>query len=136
MSDRVAIVESLYEAVVTDPAGWNDQMFVDWTDSVDADGSLTKMEAKYVRRVLRIAQTLRRFWFEMQSQSDVSWESKVDLALGPKAWRPILDLAEIQMNNSRSEESFQDVSRLFRLVNSEDFLGGIDFDTWNQTQSR
>jgi hypothetical protein len=60
----------------------------------------------------------------------------VDLALGPKAWRPILGLAEIQLNNSRSEECFQDVARLFPLVNSEDFLDGIDFDEWIQTQSR
>ena len=136
MSDRVAAVESLYEAVVTDPARWNEQMFVDWADAVDSDGSLTKLEAKYVRRALRVAQTLRSFWFETQSRPDIGWESQVDLALGPKAWRPILGLAEIQLNNSRNEECFQDVARLFPLVNSEDFLDGIDFDEWIQTQSR
>ena len=134
MTDRVAAVESLYEAVVTDPVRWNEQMFVDWADTVDSDGSLSKAEAKYVRRALRMAQTLRTFWCEEPDRPDIGWESRVDLALGPKAWRPVLDLAEFSLRESRSEGSFVDVARLFPLVNGEDFLDGIGFDEWNQTQ--
>ncbi|MEN8237786.1 MAG: hypothetical protein ABFR53_01160 [Actinomycetota bacterium] len=134
MSDRVRTVEALYEAVVTDPSRWNEQMFVDWTETVDTDGSLSKVEAKYVRRALRAAQSLRGFWLEAQDRPDLRWESRVDLAMGPKAWRPVLDLAEIQLHNSRTEDSFVEVARLFRLVNHEEFLDGIDFDEWRQTQ--
>jgi len=132
----IAAVESLYEAVVTDPARWNEQMFVDWTDGLDSDGSLSKVEAKLIRRALRVAQRLAVFWLEAHDRPDLGWESKVDLALGPKAWRPVLDLAEAQLDRTRSEESFQDVSRLFPLVNRESFLDGIDFDEWNLAQSR
>jgi len=135
MSDRVAAVESLYEAVVTDPTGWNEQMFVDWVDTVDSDGSLSKVEAKYIRRALRVAQKLQVFWLGSQDRPDLGWESKVDLAFGPKAWRPVLDLSETQLASTRSAESFQDVVRLFPLVNNEEFLDGIDFDAWQQTQS-
>lgn len=135
MSGRVAAVESLYEAVVTDPTRWNEQMFVDWVDAVDSDGSISTAEAKYIRRALRVAQKLRVFWLESQDRPDLGWESKVDLAFGPKAWRPVLDLCETQLASARSEESFRDVVRLFPLVNSEEFLDGIDFDAWKQTQS-
>lgn len=134
MSDRVAAVESLYEAVVTNPTRWNEQMFVDWTNTLDPDGSLSKVEAKYVRRALRVAQVLRIFWLETPDRPDLQWESKVDLALGPKAWRPVLDLAEVHLHDSRSEESFADVARLFPPVNGEDYLDGIGFDDWKQTQ--
>jgi hypothetical protein len=136
MSDRVAAVESLYEAVVTDPERWNEQMFVDWMDTIDTDGSLTRAEAKFIRRALRVAETLRAFWFEARDRPDLGWESRVDLALGPKAWRPVLDLAESQLSTSRTEECFQDVVRLFPLVNGGGFLDGIDFDEWTQAQKR
>lgn len=134
MSARVAAVEGLYESVVTTPGAWNEQMFVDWTDSIDAEGSLSKVEAKYIRRAMRVAQKLRTFWLEAGDRADLRWESRVDLAQGPPAWRPVLDLAKVHMHNSPSEESFGEVSRLFRLVNNQEFLDGIDFDEWIRTK--
>jgi hypothetical protein len=136
MSDRVATVVVLYEGVVLDPARWNEQMFVDWTDTVNADGSPSRVEAKYIRRALRVAQTLRAFWIDAADRPDLGWESRVDLALGPKAWRPVLDLAEVRLSDTGSEEAFAGVVRFFPLVHGEDFLDGIGFDEWSQTQSR
>jgi hypothetical protein len=135
MSGRVTAVEALYEAVVTDPGSWNEQMFVDWSESVVADGPVSKDEAKYVRRALRMAQKLRVFWIDAPVRRDLGWESRVDLALGPKAWRPVLDLAEAQLRNSRSEEAFTDVANLFPLVNGDKFLDGMNFDVWRDSQS-
>lgn len=135
MSGRVTAVEALYEAVVTDPGSWNEQMFVDWSESVVADGPVSKDEAKYVRRALRMAQKLRVFWIDAPVRRDLGWESRVDLALGPRAWRPVLDLAEAQLRNSRSEEAFTDVANLFPLVNGDKFLDGMNFDDWRDSQS-
>jgi hypothetical protein len=59
----------------------------------------------------------------------------VDLAMGPRAWRPVLDLAEVRLHEVRSEEAFTDVVRLFPLVNSEEYLDGIEFEDWKKTQS-
>ncbi len=135
MSDRVRAVEGLYEAVVTDPGQWNDQMFVDWVEAVASDGPPSRAEAKYVRAAMRMAQRLRDFWLASVPRPDIEWESKVDIALGPRAWRPVLDLAQIQLDELRTEESFAEVTRLFRLVNHEEFLDGIDFYEWDQTQT-
>lgn len=135
MSDPVAAVEALYEAVVTNPDRWNAQMFVDWTDTVDFNATPSKDEAKYLRRSLRAAQKLRSFWIGSQARPDLEWHSMVDLAMGPKAWRPVLDLADVRLRNERSEEAFTDVARLFPLVNNEEFLDGIDFEDWKKTQS-
>ena len=135
MSDPVAAVDALYEAVVMDPVRWNEQMFVDWADTLGSDGTLSRSEAKHIRRALRLAQTLRTFWLEAPDRNDLGWESRVDLAMGAKAWRPVLDLATIALGRTRSEEAFAEVVRLFRLVNGEDFLDGIDFDAWNRTQT-
>ena len=135
MSGLVSAVEALYEAVVSDPDSWNDQMFVDWTDSVVSGGPVSKDEAKYVRRALRMAQKLRTFWADAPARLDLGWESRVDLALGPRAWRPVLELAEAQLRNTRNEEAFTDVARLFPLVNGDEFLDGMNFDDWRDSQS-
>jgi hypothetical protein len=135
MSGRVTAVEALYEAVVTDPGSWSEQMFVDWSDSVVADGPVSKDEAKYVRRAMRIAQKLLAFWIDAPVRPDLGWASRVDLALGPRAWRPVLELAEAQLRDSRSEEAFTDVACLFPLVNGDEFLDGMNFDDWKDSQS-
>ena len=135
MSGLVSTVEALYEAVVTDPGSWNEQMFVDWADSAVSDGPVSKDEAKYVRRALRIAQKLRAFWADAPVRPDLGWESRVDLALGPKAWRPVLELAEAQLRSKRSEEAFTDVASLFPLVNGDEFLDGRSFDEWRDSQA-
>lgn len=135
MNGSVAAVEVLYQAVVTDPARWNEQMFAEWADAVASDGAVSRQEAKYVRRALRVAQTLHAFWLEIEDRPDLGWESRVDLALGLKAWRPVLALAEIQLATSPSEGSFEDVAKLFPLVNNQEFLDGIDYDAWQQTQT-
>ena len=135
MSGLVSAVEALYEAVVTDPDSWNEQMFVDWTDSAVSGGPVSKDEAKYVRRALRMAQKLRVFWADAPARPDLGWESMVDLSLGAKAWRPVLELAEAQLRNTRNEEAFTDVARLFPLVNGDEFLDGVNFDGWSDPQS-
>ena len=135
MSDPVAAVEALYEGVVMSPSRWNEQMFVDWTETVDSYGVLTGQEAKYIRRALRMAQKLQSFWMGSQDRPDLEWHSKVDLAMGPKAWRPVLDIAEVRLDEVRSEEAFTDVVRLFPLVNNEEFLDGVEFEDWKKTQS-
>jgi hypothetical protein len=135
VSGLVSTVEALYEAVVTDPGSWNEQLFVDWTDSVVSDGPVSKDEARYVRRALRMAQKLRSFWADAPVRPDLGWESRVDLALGPKAWRPVLELAEAQLRNTRSEAAFTDVASLFPLVNGDEFLEGMNFDDWRHSQS-
>jgi hypothetical protein len=135
VSGLVSTVEALYEAVATDPASWNEQMFVDWMDAVVSDGPVSKDEAKYVRRALRIAQRLHAFWVDAPVRPDLGWESRVDLALGPKAWRPVLELAETQLRNTRSEEAFTDVACLFPLVNGDEFLEGMNFEDWRDSQS-
>jgi hypothetical protein len=135
MSGRVAAVEALYEAVVTEPGRWSAQTFLDWTDTIALDGTPSRTEAKFIRRALRMAQRLQEFWMDAPERQDIGWESRVDLALGPRAWRPVLDLAESELDASRSSEAFTDVARLFPLVNGEEFLDGMDFAAWSLTQS-
>ncbi len=128
-------IETLYESVVTDPENWGEQAFVDWANDTMAEATQLPKEAlREVRRSLRSAQKLQAFW--ASSESSVSdhgdWKSKVDIALGPKAWRPTLDLARVGLNASPCEEIYLEVKERFAVVNSERWMEGIDFEAWSE----
>ncbi len=126
-------IDSLYESVVTDPESWGEQAFADWAnETLVATAELPREAIREVRRSLRSAQKLQIFW--ASSASAVSdhddWRSKVDIALGPRAWRPALDLARVGLDHSPCAELFHEVKERFAVANSERWMEGIDFDAW------
>ena len=127
-------IESLYESVVTNPDDWGEQAFTDWANDTLVEASDLPREAiREVRRSLRSAQKLKAFW--SSSASAVSdhddWRSRVDIALGPKAWRPTLDLARVGLEDSPCEEIFAEVKARFAVVNSERWMEGVSFEEWS-----
>lgn len=127
-------IDSLYQSVVTDPENWGEQAFADWANDTLVEAAELPREAiREVRRSLRSAQRLQTFW--AGSASAVSdhddWRSKVDIALGPKAWRPTLDLARIGLDDSPCEEIFDEVKERFAVVNSERWMEGITYEEWS-----
>ena len=126
-------VERLYEAVVMDPAGWNEQAFADWAGEALGDAAeLPKEAVRDVRRCLRAAQKMQAFWGGEQAivSDHDDWRSRVDIALGPRAWRPTLELARTGLEHVPSEELYEEVKARFAIVNSERWMDGIDFDEW------
>lgn len=127
-------IESLYESVVTDPRPWGEQTFADWADdTLVAAGDLPRDAVREIRRSLRAAQKMQTFWAaERGAVSDRDdWRTKVDIALGPRAWRPLLDLARVGLDQAPSEELFEEVRERFAVVNSERWMEGISFDEWS-----
>jgi len=128
-------MESLYESVVDNPETWNEQAFADWANDTLTDANGLPREAhREIRRGLRMAQKLRAFWAARQSAvSDHNdWESKVDIALGARAWRPLLDLARIGLSAAPSEELFEQVKDRFALVNSDRWMDGVCYEDWSE----
>ena len=126
-------LEGLYESVVNQPEQWGEQAFADWAGETLVDGAeLSKEAMREVRRGLRAAQKLQSFW--MASGSRVpdhgDWESKVDIALGARAWRPLLDLARIGLAAAPDPELFEQVKTRFALVNTDRWMDGVDYEEW------
>lgn len=125
-------VDRLYEMAVTSPLSLNDQAIQDWSDGVSVGYELDRLGAKYVRRCLNSARKLASFWADRESRNEdpLDWHSRVDLALGVRAWRPQLELAQHVLDVSPSYETYDAAARLFRLVNSELFLDGMTYEVW------
>ncbi len=125
-------VDRLYEGVVTDPDSWIEQRFIDWSESVISGGEIDREISKHLRRVMATARKLRVFWADRPDRPDLEWRSKVDIALGPRAWRPVLNLATVLLDSDPEEELFKRTAGLFRIVNNAPYLDGIGYEKWSE----
>lgn len=127
-------IEGLYASVVTDPDAWGEQAFADWANEalVGAE-DLPRPAVREVKRGLRAAQKLQAFWSAGTSavSDHGDWQSRVDIALGPRAWRPLLDLARIGLDTAPTAEMFAEVKERFAVVNSERWMEGVTFEEWS-----
>ncbi|MCL1594186.1 MAG: hypothetical protein M3132_07550 [Actinomycetia bacterium] len=130
MSALLDAVDVLYRGVVSEPGAWNDRRLEDWSETLGEFSELDRASAKYIRRVMTAARKLRAFWSEHPVDEGIDWRSRVDLALGNRAWRPVLDLATYLLSIDPSPEVFERTSILFRTVNHEQFIDGITYEEW------
>lgn len=128
-------VDRLYDGVVTDPDAWIEQRFIDWSESIASAGEIDREISKHLRRILTTARKLRAFWEDHPDRPDLGWRSKVDIALGPRAWRPVMNLAMILLDSSPDAELFERTSALFRIVNNAPYLDGIDYENWSERRT-
>lgn len=123
-------IDRLYQDVVVAPESWNPQAFSDWAQEAAIDG-IDKAQAKALRRSLRLAAKLAQFWLTGEAQVEApDWRTRVDIALGPRAWRPTLELAQAGLDADPSEAMFEEVRRRFRVVNSEYWMDGVSYEEW------
>lgn len=125
-------VDQLYELAVTSPSSLNDQKIHDWSDGVTGGYEIDRIEAKLIRRCVTMARKLAVFWLARGAGrgDPVEWRSRVDLALGVRAWRPQLELAQHLLETSPDDATYGRAGKLFRIVNNEPFLDGMSYEAW------
>lgn len=138
MSGLLGEVESLYAVAVMSPNALTEHTISDWFDGVAATTQLDKPAAKLLRRLVRTAQKLSLFWRSdtRVGDLDLDWRTRVDIAMGPRAWRPVLDLSQHILAEQPSEETFESVRELFRIVNGDVWLEGVGYEEWLQDAGR
>ena len=136
MTDHLALVHSaddLYKQVVSDADAWSEARVAEWAGDLFVEGPPDKQTARLIRRVMRLGVKLADFWRDPRGvvATDTSdWQTRVDLALGATAWRPVLDIARIGLEETPSPELFEEVKRRFRLVHNEFWMEGVDYEEW------
>jgi hypothetical protein len=125
-------VDELYESVVMYPDRWTEDGFTDWASEAATGAVPSKPVAREIRRCLRTAIKLRDFWMrdEVRPDDHGDWRTRVDLALGPRAWRPALDIALAGLGEAPSEALFTEVQNRFRVVYSDRWMEDLSFSEW------
>jgi len=130
----VAAVDELYRSVVETPEIWDaDEAFAAWLADLGEAHTIDRERARILRRCVRAAMRLRdRRGAVVADAAD--WVSLVDAALGPKAWRPTLELAFVELRDAPDEERFEDVRRRFRVVHGTPWMEETSFAEWLATE--
>ena len=129
-------IDALYQQCVTEPDRCGEQFFADWADGVAANDHLDRDSARSIRRCITAARKLASFWQDRDASATEDWRSRVDIALGPRAWRPQLELAEHLLDSTGSEEAFSYVRTLFPVVRNQPFLDGQGYDAWLEARRK
>ena len=53
--------------------------------------------------------------------------------MGPRAWRPALELAQIGLERAPSADLYDEVKQRFAIVNSERWMDGVDYEEWRSS---
>ncbi len=128
----LAEFDGLYQAVASDPGSWDDSAFASWVDDVQhahpqvADRAV----AREVRRLLRQAAKLARYWTVPGVAAPPNWRSAVDGALGGPGWAPSLAIAQLGLERRPDPELFDEVKARFRVVKFQPWLEGVDYAAW------
>jgi len=140
VADYLALLarcEELYAGVCFEPEAWPDPSLQDWINGIAASGEIDKETAREVRRVLRSAQKLRKFWEGPTTDlppDHGDFRTRVDIAVGAAAWRPLLAIARHGLATQPDAELFAQVKGLFRVVSGERWMDGIDYEDWLDSQ--
>jgi len=133
-------VDDLYERVVGSPDAWTDAALEEWGVEIFAGAETPSRDtAREVRRCLRAAKRLRDFWLAPPEgvPSDLGdWRTRVDLALGIRAWRPVLGVAQVGLREAPSEELFEETKQRFREVHGVPWMEGLTLAEWMEIEAR
>ncbi len=136
MTDYLGLLaqcEALYMGVCSEPGAWPDSTLADWINGIAESGETDRETARELRRVLRSSQKLRRFWGAPPDNlppDHGDFRTKVDIAVGAAAWRPLLALARHGLADSPDPQLFDEVKERFRVVSGERWMEGVTFDEW------
>lgn len=125
--------EQLYADACFDAESLPDTVLADWIEGIATSTEVEKEVARELRRVLRATQKLRDFWLAPASERPPDhgdWHTRVDIGLGIKAWRPLLEIARIGLETQPSEELYGQVKDRFRVVSGERWMEGVTYEQW------
>jgi hypothetical protein len=133
VSSLLAEVDGLYRSCVMEPDRWTEQAFADWAEAVAAGPDVDRNVARHLRRIVGAARRLATHWRDAADPGEPDdWRSRVDAALGARAWRPQLDLATYLLEVAPDESRFDVVASLFPVVMHSPFMDGITYDEWRE----
>ena len=140
MAGLVESIDALYELAVSEPSSIDDAELARWLEDVafGLEGRIEKTTARALRKAARNARRLARYWSDGDHDSGrlPDWRNGVDEVLGGAGWRPHLDLARAELAASPTATAFDEVKHWFRAVHFTEWMDGVTFEEWLETDER
>jgi hypothetical protein len=135
MTDHLGLLarlEGMYRLAVEAPERWSETAAAEWATEAGVSPQ-DREAARQVRRAVRLSLKLAAFWRDPPPGAPSApddWTGRVDLALGSRAWRPLLEVARLGLATDPSPELFAEVKERFRLVHHGRWMEGVSYEEW------
>ncbi|MDP8957817.1 MAG: hypothetical protein M3N51_01125 [Actinomycetota bacterium] len=128
-------LDRMFEAAVMQPAQQGDEDLLSWGERLLVErhetARLDRAVPRSVRRAARSAVKLRRHWLDRSGEDAAAdWRSRVDEALGGRAWLPGLQLAQWGLEAEPSHQLFEEVQERFGWCYLRPWMEGVDFEEY------
>ncbi len=87
-------------------------------------------QGKVLRKAVRTARKLARYWEERGPAELPDWRNGVDEALGGRGWQSHLDLVMNELGERPDPELFEEAKRLHRSVTFTEWMEGVTYEQW------
>ena len=123
-------IDDLYRRAVESPAEVGETMLMEWAETTTNETGSDRDQAKVVRRVIRTARKLARYWSEHDSSVLPNWRNGVDEALGGTGRQAQLDTLRFALEQAPNRELFDLVRERHRQVHFTEWMEGVDYEEW------
>jgi len=127
-----AMVDDLWRVAIEDPAVVDDAMLAEWLAEASTafEPPMPKEPGAVLRKAVRLARKLARYWDEHDATALPEWRNGVDEALGAFGWEPQLDLVRWSLEEMPDAATFDAVKERFRAVHFTPWMEGVSFEEW------
>ena len=129
-----ADIDDLYRRAVEDASQVDEPLLIEWAEMVTEAVGLDRDQAKVVRRAIRTARKLARYWTEHDPSALPNWRNGVDEALGGRGWQAQLDTLRFSLERSPDPELFELVKTRHRLVHFTEWMEGVSYEEWRRSR--
>lgn len=128
--DAVRLLDDLYRRAIEDPEAIDDPLLIEWMERAGEAVRGDREQAKVLRKAVRTARKLARYWGERGPAALPDWRNGVDEALGGRGWQSQLDLVMNELAERPDPELFEAAKGLHRTVTFTEWMEGVSYDEW------
>ena len=107
-----------------------ERLLAEWAETVAESTGNDREQAKVVRRAIRTARKLARYWAEHDAATLPDWRNGVDEALGGRGWQAQLDSLRIALEQAPDPDLFDLVKTHHRIVHFSEWMEDVNFEEW------
>ncbi len=123
-------IDDLYRRAVERPAEVDEPLLIEWAETTSEMAGADRDQAKVVRRAIRTAKKLARYWTEHDPSALPDWRNGVDEALGGKGWQAQLDTLRFALEKAPDPELFELVKQRHHVVHFSEWMEGVAYEEW------
>jgi hypothetical protein len=128
--DAAAAVDHLFRDAVLHPGDIDEHRLVDFMSETAALVGHDRDQLKPLRRAVRLARKLAKYWDDRDPTVLPDWRNGVDETLGAIGWRPQLDLVKTGLETAPDPVLYDAVKERHRAVHFTPWLEGVGFEEW------